>query len=947
MKIKLCLKLAVLLVAVVFVLNSFAQQVPFANVGFDNANIPEPIPPPAAVRDFFQLDPYYQQWINIRGFPVLASAEVSPYTVKEAAWLIYQMIGHRPDVLTRMAARTARFAIVPHNKHTSDMPESNTGRLSFFWDVRHRAVHCRGCPIASNTEEGLIGKSASPIHEFGHLLQDWGLNGSDSTFNARVIRLYNMAKAEGLYKERYAGSDQAEYWAEGVASWFHDTNANQHVALTRSALKQYDPRLAQLLMEVFGDRSWRYTRPATRTHLPHLQGFNPQEAPVYQRPARLLELERQLMDPNSDGGGKWVNLKLHPPSELRRLSALTAIEDRTDFIFGNLTGNDLALYYFDADGKKSIGYYSTTDDFMALDTHVGAIWLIEDHTGKDFAVFRAEEEVGRVLIGGPPNREVLDVNSDGIVKSMDGASTAREEHLDVNSDGIVNLLDLTPIASRYGRRGVNPADINKDRIVNIFDMLWVAASVSSLPQQVVKTFKARQVERWLNDARQLGIEVENLRKGIVVLEHLLREINLSPKSTKVAKGALRTIFHGHTDLVWSVAFSPNGRILASGSWDNTIRLWNLRARELKTTLIGHTGEVMSVAFSPDGRTLASGSWDNTIRLWDSHNGALKQTFSGHTDGITAVVFSPDGAMLASSSADRTIRFWDVPTRRHQKTITAQARIQSITFSPNGRTLASGSSEGSIGLWHVNTGKLKKNITKKAGWVNSVAFSPNGSILASGSGGGNNTIGLWHANTGKLKKNITKHQDTVMSVVFSPDGQTLASGSWDDTIGLWNPNTGEEKKRLAGHRGSVNAVVFSADGRLLASSTDNIIRLWNIEMLLSKDQNVAPAAPQHPQTVLLETTHLLRNYPNPFNPETWIPYQLAEDSEVSIRIYDTTGAVVRKLQLGHQRAGFYQSRSRAAYWDGRNNIGEPVASGVYFYTLSAGDFTATRKLLIRK
>ena len=391
-----------LLVSFIFLPLGTASDVPFADVPFDVTDIPEPAPPPPAVRDFFQLDPYYQQWVNVRGFPVLASEEVSPYAVKEVAWIIGHMIGHRPDVLREMAERTVRFSIVPHNKHTSDMPESNTGRLSFFWDVRHRAVHCTGCPIASTTEEDLISKPSAPIHGFGHLLQDWGLNGVDPTFNNRVITLFDMAKAEGLYQGRYAGSTVSEYWAEGVASWFHDTNPNQHVALTRSALEKYDSRLAKLLTEVFGDGDWRYTRPATRTHHPHLQGFNPQEAPIYQRPTRLLELEAQLKDPTSDGGGKWVNLKLYDPSALSHLKKLTIGRNRTDFIFGNLTGTDLTLYFFDHDGKKTLRYYSTTDDFTAIDTQVGAIWLIQDHTGKGIAVFRAEEEVGRVLVTPTP-----------------------------------------------------------------------------------------------------------------------------------------------------------------------------------------------------------------------------------------------------------------------------------------------------------------------------------------------------------------------------------------------------------------------------------------------------------------------------------------------------------------------------------------------------------------
>ena len=187
-----------------------------------------------------------------------------------------------------------------------------------------------------------------------------------------------------------------EYWAEGVGSWFNSVHPD-NVAHTRLALKEYDPRLAELLTEVFGDGDWRYTPPATRTHLPHLQGFNPEQAPIYQSPPKLLELKKQLRNPNSDGDGRWVNLKLYDPNALSHLQKLSTGGNPSDFIFGNLTGTDLALYSF-YHKKKNLHYYSTTDDFIAIDTHVGVIWLIEDHTGKALAVFRAKQEVGRVLI---------------------------------------------------------------------------------------------------------------------------------------------------------------------------------------------------------------------------------------------------------------------------------------------------------------------------------------------------------------------------------------------------------------------------------------------------------------------------------------------------------------------------------------------------------------------
>ena len=377
-------------------------EVPFVNIPFDVNNIPEPVPPPKEVRDFFELDPFYQQWINVGGFPVLTSAEVSPYAVKEAAWTIWHMVGHRPDILRAMAQNKARLSIVPNNKHISDIPEYDFGRLDFFWDIRARGV---GGHTTTSAEGSIICRDSNEcwgelIHEFAHQIHHWGLNQIDVTFDSRLETLYDEALKEGLYQNRYAGSNRDEYWAEGVGSWFDGLSSN-NVAHTE-ALKEYDPRLATLLTEVFGNHNWRYTPPSTRTHLPHLQGFNLQEAPIYQRPPELLELEKQLWDPNSDGGGRWVNLKLYDPRGLSHLKKLATGGNRTDFLFGNLTGTNLALYSFNADGKKILHDYSTTPDFVHVITEVGAIWLIQDRTGQDLAVFRAEKKIGRVLVTATP-----------------------------------------------------------------------------------------------------------------------------------------------------------------------------------------------------------------------------------------------------------------------------------------------------------------------------------------------------------------------------------------------------------------------------------------------------------------------------------------------------------------------------------------------------------------
>ena len=241
-------------------------------------------------------------------------------------------------------------------------------------------------------------------------------------------------------------------------------------------------------------------------------------------------------------------------------------------------------------------------------------------------------------------------------------------------------------------------------------------------------------------------------------------------------------------------------------------------------------------------------------------------------------------------------------------------------------------------------------------VRSVAYSSDGSILASAGGYEDGKIRLWDSRTGRLWFLFGPGQIT--SVAFSPIDFTLAGGSEDGTIRLWNARTGAELYALEGHTETVTSLAFSPDGFTLASgSNDGTILLWGTrfgttwgdikqkEIVDGTRQSLGLSPSVTPLTPT--TTALFPNYPNPFNPETWIPYQLAHPAEVGLTIFDAKGHAVRTLEVGHQPAGVYQSRERAAYWDGRNHQGETVANGVYFYTLTAGDFTETRKMLIGK
>jgi WD40 repeat protein/subtilase family serine protease len=288
---------------------------------------------------------------------------------------------------------------------------------------------------------------------------------------------------------------------------------------------------------------------------------------------------------------------------------------------------------------------------------------------------------------------------------------------------------------------------------------------------------------------------------------------------------------GHAGDVTSVAFSPDGSLMASGGADRTIKLWRVSDGALVRTLTGHTGGVTSVAFSPDGRLLASGSGlgDRTIRLWRVSDGALVRTLTGHTDWVNSVAFSPDGSLIASGSRDRTIRLWRVSDGALVATLTGHTDgVYSVAFSPDGSLIASGSGDATIKLWRVSDGALVATLTGHTWYVTSVAFSPDGSLIASGSGDA--TIKLWRVSDGALVATLTGHTDGVYSVAFSPDGSLIASGSGDATIKLWRVSDGALVATLTGHTDWVDSVAFSPDGRLLASGSgrgDRTFRLWRV------------------------------------------------------------------------------------------------------------------------
>jgi WD40 repeat protein len=291
---------------------------------------------------------------------------------------------------------------------------------------------------------------------------------------------------------------------------------------------------------------------------------------------------------------------------------------------------------------------------------------------------------------------------------------------------------------------------------------------------------------------------------------------------------------GHLRAVTSVDFSPDGRHLASGSEDSSIILWDTVTGKKLLTLLGHAVGVHSVDFSPDGKRLASGSRYPSIILWDTVSGKKLFTLTGHMGGVRSVAFSPDGRHLTSAGSNKTIRLWDTVTGK-KELFTRKGHsdhVHSVAFLPDcsilntsGMHLASGSMDKTIKLWNIYSEKALLTLEGHSGGVYSIAFSPHGKRLASGSH--DKTIKLWDVATGEEMLWLRGHKSEVLSVAFSPDGKRLASGSVDKTIKLWETATGKELLTLKGHSHSVDSVALSPDGKRLASgSGDDTVKLWD-------------------------------------------------------------------------------------------------------------------------
>lgn len=367
--------------------------------------------------------------------------------------------------------------------------------------------------------------------------------------------------------------------------------------------------------------------------------------------------------------------------------------------------------------------------------------------------------------------------------------------------------------------------------------------IPNVLQQILEKMLQLKKEDRYQSAEEVLSDLDNLEdQGLRKIRHkplptykrqTITETSSSSVQTTSEKDTLINVsgwtclktLEGHARAVTSVAFSPGLKYIATGSQDNTVKIWDAKNCAYIRTLRKHTDDVTCVLFSPNEKFIVSGSRDRTIRMHDAFRGTFFWTLTGHTDSISDITYSHNGDYLISCSEDKTIRIWDTGYRVCTKILNQyDSCYNSVAISPEGDTIASGTDEGIIRLWDFETGKCINSIESGSASVLSISFSPGGDNLVSGHPDG--SLKIWEIKTGMLTGEFKEHRNEVNSVIYSPQGRHIASGSQDRQVRIWHPSSGESLATLKGHEREVLCVTFSPDGRMLASaSADRTVKIW--------------------------------------------------------------------------------------------------------------------------
>jgi WD40 repeat protein/energy-coupling factor transporter ATP-binding protein EcfA2 len=295
----------------------------------------------------------------------------------------------------------------------------------------------------------------------------------------------------------------------------------------------------------------------------------------------------------------------------------------------------------------------------------------------------------------------------------------------------------------------------------------------------------------------------------------------------ILSSLVRKSLKGHTSIVTSVAWSPDGKRLATASWDQTARVWDASSGQELLTLKGHTNPVTSVAWSPDGKHIATASEDQTAKVWDASSGQELLTLNGHTDTVDSVAWSPDGKRLATASVDQTARVWDALSGQELHTLRGHTEtVKSVAWSPDGKHLATASVDQVVKVWDASSGQEFLLLKGHTDTVTSVTWSPDGRRLATASD--DQTVKVWDWKSGHELLTLYGHSGAVTSVAWSLDGKCLATAGVDQTAKVWDASSGHELVTLKGRIGYLSSVTWSPDGKRLATASwDQTVKIWDV------------------------------------------------------------------------------------------------------------------------
>ncbi|MFB2898311.1 protein kinase [Aerosakkonemataceae cyanobacterium BLCC-F50] len=355
----------------------------------------------------------------------------------------------------------------------------------------------------------------------------------------------------------------------------------------------------------------------------------------------------------------------------------------------------------------------------------------------------------------------------------------------------------------------------------------ISDELSGILDKLLETATAKRypcVEEVLNDLNLHLFEANTTIDPVVVSPSISQPLNQKWKY-------IGTIF-GHSTRVLSLAFSPDGKTLASSSENGTIKRWSFDAEKIQPGSIsltsqsfyGGAGAINTIAFTPDGKFLVSGDRDGRIEYLHLESGEIKHSFIGHSGSIKAIAISSDGYFIASSGEGKNIKIWRFDNQELVYKFEEKGKVNAIAFCPNHHIIASGGETQNIKLWSLRTGKLIKSFEWPSGWVYDLAFSPDGKILAVGGYG--RTIQFWNWGAEELVNSLISNLYSVRSLCFSPDGQMIASGGEDTTIKIWCWQSEKLIASFPHHLQLVSSLAFSPDGKFLVSgSHDKSIKFW--------------------------------------------------------------------------------------------------------------------------